>query len=418
MNKPKPTPRQLEWADMEIGVIIHYLVTIYNPDFEDYKTKAVRTQLPPEIITPTDLNPEQWVRSAYEAGAKYAVMVVNHCDGFSFWQTKVNDYSCASLKWKDGKGDVFREFVDACKKYGIRPGVYYSTGCNGYYDINDEEEQDYSSEKNRAFVKCVERQIEEIWSEYGEMFEIWFDGGIVPHEKGGPDVYSILKKHQPNAIAFQGPVGYPNNVRWVGNEDGYAPPECWSTYDYSDTCAGSPDGSLWMPAETDFPNRTHEAYGGGWGWREGDEKYALSPEELLNCYVRSVGRNTNMLIGMGIGTDGRFQDEQQFIDFGKLLKKTFAQSLCETKDVTASCAVLGNSDKKPLGYLVIEEDITEGHFIKGFSVFADGEKIAEGECVGHKRIIPLDGCTASEIKLVIDKADEGFRLRSAALYTL
>ena len=416
MKKAVPSKKQLEWADMELGVIIHYLADIYNPDFEDYKTEAVRTELSPDIMNPTRLSPEQWVRSAYEMGAKYAVFVANHCTGFSMWQTKVNDYSCASLKWKNGKGDVFREFLDACKKYGIKPGVYYSTGCNGYYNINDEWDWDYKSDYYQEYVKNVERQVTELWSEYGEMFEIWFDGGIVPAEQGGPDILPLLKKYQPDAVTFQGPTGYPNNLRWVGNEDGYAPETCWSAWNgEGDSRTGSPDGIYWEPAETDFPNRTHEAHGGGWGWRENEKQYCLTPEQLLDCYVKSVGRNTNMLLGMGISVEGDFEDEDQFIEFGKLLKKTFGTPKAEIKD-TKEKRFTFNVKGLDAKYLSVCEDITNGQNIKAFSVYADGEKIYGGQCVGHKRIIPIDGAGIGEISFTVDEADENMKIKSIQIF--
>ena len=416
MKKGIPSAKQLVWSDMELGVIIHYLADIYNPDFEDYKTEAVRTELSPDRMNPTRLDPEQWVRSAYELGAKYAVFVANHCTGFSLWQTKVNDYSCASLKWKDGKGDVFREFLDACKKYDIKPGVYYSTGCNGYYNINDEWDWDYKSEYYQQYVKNVEKQVTELWSEYGEMFEIWFDGGIVPKEQGGPDILPLLKKYQPGAVTFQGPVGYPNNLRWVGNEDGYAPENCWGAWNgEGDRREGSPDGEYWEPAETDFPNRTHEAHGGGWGWRRDEKRYCLTPEQLLDCYVNSVGRNTNMLLGMGISTEGDFEDEDQFIEFGKLLRKTFSDPLAEIKDAAGDTVTL-SCGGKALKYLVICEDITDGHSILDYSVFADGKKIYDGKCVGHKRIIPLNGITADEITVKVNERSGDVKIKDTAVY--
>lgn len=414
MAKAIPSKKQLEWADMEIGVIIHYLVNIYNPDFEEYKTEAVRTELSPDRFNPTRLDPEQWVKSAAEAGAKYAVFVANHCTGFSLWQTKVNDYSCASMEWKGGKGDVFREFVDACKKYGIRPGVYYSTGCNGYYNINDEWEWDYKSEYYQNYVKCVEKQVTELWSEYGEMFEVWFDGGIVPKEEGGPDIFPILTKYQPEALAFQGPVGYAHNLRWVGNEDGVAPEECWGAWDGDDR-GGDPDGKYWEPAETDFPNRTHEAFGGGWGWKENETQYALTPEKLLDCYVKSVGRNSNMLIGMAISTDGDFEDEEQFRAFGKLMKETFGTPKAEWVSPDGAVFSLNVKGVKA-DYLTLCEDITAGHNVRAFSVYADGAKIYEGRCIGHKRIIPLHGIEADEIKVTLDEYDEGAKIKSIQIF--
>lgn len=412
--KAKPTKQQAEWADLEIGVIIHYIMEIYNPEFKAYKTDAVRTELSPDRFKAPKLDPEQWVRSAAELGAKYAVLVANHCTGFSLWQTKVNDYSCASMKWKNGKGDIFGEFVDACKKYGIKPGVYYSTGCNGYYNINDEVKHDYNAEYYKEYVRCVEKQVTELWSEYGEMFEIWFDGGIIPKEKGGPDILPLLKKYQPNAVTFQGPMGYRHNLRWVGNEDGFAPEDCWAAADSRSGIEGDPDGEYWMPAETDFPNRSNKAFGGGWGWRENEEQFVYSPEHLLDCYVKSVGRNTNMLIGMAISTDGDFQDEQQFIDFGKLLKKTFGTSLAGKKDISATEFSIKNESGTPAKYLVLCENILNGHSVREFSVYADGKKLTDGKCIGHKRIIPLE-TAAGEYTVKITACDGTPEIK-AALY--
>ena len=416
MSRAKPTKQQLEWADMEIGVIIHYLMESYNPGFKAYKTDAVRTELSPDRFNPEKLDPEQWVRSAYELGAKYAVFVANHCTGFSLWQTKVNDYSCASMKWKDGKGDVFREFVDACKKYGIKPGVYYSTGCNGYYNINDEVRHDYFADYYQNYVKCVEQQVKELWSEYGEMFEIWFDGGIIPKEKGGPDIFPLLKKYQPDAIAFQGPPEYPHDIRWVGNEFGFAPENCWSSWNIGEDSGGSPDGAYWHPAETDFPNRSNDAFGGGWAWKAGEEDKVFTPGHLLDCYVKSVGRNTNMLIGMAISTDGDFQDEQQFIAFGKLLKETFGTPITEIKNCKGNRFTLEVGKEKTVRYLTLCEDITDGHNITDFTVFADGEKIFDGECIGHKRIIPLGNLSAEKLEIVINKSYDEPLLNSISIY--
>ncbi len=419
MSKALPTKQQIQWADMEIGVIIHYIMEIYDPDFKEYKTSAVRTRLSPDKFKPARLDPEQWVRSAAELGAKYAVLVLNHCTGFSLWPTKVNDYSCASMEWKDGKGDIFREFLDACKKYGIKPGAYYSTGCNGYYNINDEWKWDYKSEEYQAYVRCVEEQIKEIWSEYGELFEIWFDGGIIPKEEGGPDVLPILQKYQPDAITFQGPVEALHNIRWVGNELGFAPECCRASVKSDDRISfdGDLHGELWIPAETDFPNRSAKAFGGGWGWKEGEENYVLTPEQLLDCYVKSVGRNTNMMVGMAISTDGDFQDEEQFINFGKLFKKTFAKAVDTIENPAADNIILRSDGKTKLNYFVISEDISKGENADSLKLFADGKEIYAGECIGHKRIVPLNGITAKEIKAEVKSSEkEEIFIKKAELY--
>ncbi len=427
----KPTKEQLAWQDMELGVIIHYCMEIYRPDLRGdwYKTEAVRTEIAPKTIHPTKLDPEQWVRSAAEMGAKYAVLVTNHCTGFSLWNTKVNDFSIASTQWRGGGGDICREFIDACKRYGLRPGFYYSTGCNGYYNINDNWKWDYTSDVYQEYVKNVETQVTELWTEYGELFEIWFDGGIIPPEKGGPDLTPLLRKYQPQAICFQGPRDYSHNIRWVGNEDGLAPENCWATTNagekrYDGTIpdeqagVGDPDGIYYWPAETDMPNRTHAAFGGGWAWKAGEDHLLYTPEQLLDCYIRSVGRNSNLLLGMAISVDGDFQDEEQFKAFGQLLRETFSDPLAmtETPELADDRCAVTLQDKQKIRYIVIREDITEGQLIRGFRILADGIPVYESKCIGHKRIIPFEHLEASEIVLEITEKAGKVRIRDLTIY--
>ena len=431
MYAAKPTASQLAWQELELGVIIHYCNNIYNPDFQGFKTSAVRDAIPPEIMNPTKLDVSQWVRAAKKLGAKYAVLVANHCTGFSLWPTKENDYSTASLRWKDGRGDICRDFIEACKEYDILPGFYYSTGCNGYYNINDDTIKAYKSDFYRDYVKHVEAQVKELWTEYGDLFEIWFDGGVIPPEDGGPDLVPLLKKYQPRALCFQGPRDFPNDLRWVGNENGLAPENCWATTNagearYDGTIpdekagVGDPDGKYYWPAETDMPNRSHKGFGGGWFWREGEEDTVLSPEHLLDCYIRSVGRNSNLLLGMGISTDGDFKDEEQFAAFGALIQKTFSEPLAAvTSPDGLSCTLTVPEGTTPK-YLVIREDITEGQRIRGFEVLADGKVVYRSECIGHKRILPLEpleGCAgAKEYTFRVTKSMDGARIRDVMLY--
>lgn len=434
MYTAKPTKEQLIWQDMELGVIIHYCMEIYRPELSTekhdwYKTDIVRTALDPKTIHPSKLDPEQWVRSAAELGAKYAVLVANHCTGFSLWDTKVNDFSIASTDWRGGGGDICREFIEACKKYGLRPGLYYSTGCNGYYNIDDGVKWDYFSDYYREYVRNVEVQVTELWSEYGELFEIWFDGGIIPPEKGGPDLTPILNKYQSHAICFQGPRDYAHNIRWVGNEDGLAPENCWATtnageaaYDgtVSDEKAGvgDPDGKYYRPAETDMPNRTHAAFGGGWAWRKNEEHLVFTSEQLLDCYIRSVGRNSNLLLGMAISTEGDFQDEEQFKKFGRLIKETFGNPLAtlEAPVITDGKCTLDLGERRKVSYVVIREDITNGQLIRGFTVSADGKAVYESECIGHKRIVPFNNLEAAEITFEITKTAGDVKIRDISVY--
>ena len=167
-----------------------------------------------------------------------------------------------------------------------------------------------------------------------------------------------------------------------------------------------------------MPNRDHGAFGGGWGWAAGEEDHVFTPEYLLDCYVRSVGRNSNLLVGMAISTEGDFEDEEQFIGFGKLLKKTFGTPavLLEQPEPADSRVTLSSDGKTPMAYLSIREDITQGQHIRAFRVLADGREIASGHCVGHRRILPLGGIRFRELSFVVDEAAGAYRIRDLALY--
>ncbi len=423
-----PSERILRWQDLELGVLIHYVMDIYKPDCHQ-KQKAIAKEIPPSSINPSRLDPEQWVRAAYKMGAKYAILVAKHGTGFALWPTDVNDYSCKYMPWKDGKGDIVGEFIAACKKYGLLPGLYYHPTCNGYYGIDNGVKYDYKGEMYQNYVHCVERQVEELWSRYGELFEIWFDGGTIPPEEGGPDLIPLLNKYQPNAICFQGPKDWPHNTRWVGNEDGLAPADCWAAtnagearYDGSipdeQAGVGDPDGKYYWPAETDMPNRDHAAFGGGWGWGANEKDHVFSPEYLLDCYVRSVGRNSNLLVGMAISTDGDFEDEEQFVRFGQLLMKTFGTpEILLEKPLSAEGRIMITSDgKTPMAYLSVRENIERGQHIRAFRIFADGHEIAAGHCIGHRRIVPLSGLCFKTLEFIVDESAGDYGIRDIALY--
>ena len=168
----------------------------------------------------------------------------------------------------------------------------------------------------------------------------------------------------------------------------------------------------YWPAETDMPNRTHDAFGGGWAWKEGEEHLLFTPEHLLDCYIRSVGRNSNLLLGMAISRDGDFQDEEQFKAFGQLIRETFGTPLGKTEDgfrIELPC-------RQTINYFVIREDITDGQRIRGFRVLADGVAVYESKCIGHKRIIPFADLQAQVIELEITEQVGDARIRDIAVY--
>lgn len=427
---PLPTPKQEEWANMEMGVLIHHCMETYHPDLPPHLWKCAPDQMPAESFAPTDENTDQWIEAAVKMGAGYAVLVTNHVTGFSMWPTAENSYSIASSPYKDGKADIVKDFIASCKKYGVRPGLYYSTGCNGYCGINDGVKQDYQSPEYQKYVKMVERQLMEIWGNYGELYELWFDGGIVPHELGGPDVKGLVQKYQPNAICFQGPVGHHQNLRWVGNERGVAPMDCWSTtfekgegfggdVENDAVGIGSPRGTSWIPAETDMGNRKQNAFGGGWAWAEGEEHLVYSPEELFDCYITSVGRNTNLLMGMCISQRGHFEDTEQFERFGEMVREMYSNPAASTRGIGREFELVFE-EAEDIRWFVAMEDIHYGERVRKFHLDVtaeDGttETVFEAHCIGHKRIVPLHRRVKS-VKLVIDEAADEPILRDMTLY--
>lgn len=432
-NRPLPTKQQLEWADSEFGVLIHYDIPVFSPDF-DFR-KNWKNPLPLSLFDPKQLDTDQWLRTASEAGAKYAVLVAKHCSGFCLWPTEAHGYSVKSTPWRNGQGDIAGDFIKSCQKYGVKPGFYYSVSCNGYFGV-DNPGTVLSGDKNEqnAYNDMVIKQVTELWTNYGELFEIWFDGGALPPEKGGPDVLSLLLKHQPNAVCFQGPERFPSILRWVGNESGLAPDTCWSTtntaagdFDGTENCpeigTGDPDGSVWAPAETDMPNRYLLSHGGGWFWREGQDDMLFEPEELLERYYTSVGRNTNPLIGMVIDDRGLVPDAdvEQFRRFGALIKDRFSYPLAETSG--EGCELVLRFDKPTvINHIVIMEDIAMGERVRQYAAegkTADGcIALCSGRSIGHKRIERFEDVEVTEVRLTILKSAERPLIRQFAVYIL
>lgn len=399
----KPTPEQVKWADLEIGVIIHLDLVTFKQPYDIYKHYG--DPLPASVFNPKRLSTDQWIESAKKLGAKYAVLVAKHGTGFSLWPTEAHEYSVKSSPYKNGEGDIVREFIDSCKKYGLRPGIYCSASTNQYMNVKTPGKVcDGDGEKQKKYNEVVLKQLTELWTNYGELFEIWFDGGVLPVEEGGPDVKSLLHKLQPSAVVFQGPIGTRSLLRWVGNERGVAPEDCSSLYEakYLDATglieydmSSSEKPEVWCPAESDFPNRyADRSYLGGWFWRAGEEHAIVPACELFNSYITSVGRNTNMLVGMVINDEGRFPDAdaQVFADAGRMINEAFGTPLAASpaENLTVS---LENTEKRAK-YVAFGEDISDGERVTGYTVYgydASGSEIFthSGKVIAHKRILEL-----------------------------
>jgi alpha-L-fucosidase len=430
-NKPTvlPTKAHLDWANAEIGVLIHFDMQVFKPDYEWRRDLGKHPDA--TDFNPKQLDTDQWIKAAKAAGAKYAVLVAKHCSGFSLWPTKAHEYSVKNSPWKNGEGDLVKDFVASCKKYGLKPGIYASTTANGFLRVdNPGKVLSGDPDEQKRYNKIVETQLTELWTNYGPLFEIWFDGGVLSVEKGGFDILSLVKKYQPNAIAFQGPFGYENNIRWVGNEEGVAPYPCWSRADSTTSASGvieikglngNPNGLFWCPGESDFPLRLNSTFQGGWFWHKDQDNKIRSLEELMDKYCKSVGRNTNMLLGIVIDDRGLVPDADvdRLREFGAEIEKSFSNLISKTSGTGKELVLELNSSKQP-SYIVIQEDITMGECVLKYRILGlsgnSWQLLSEGSSIGHKRIEKIKEGKFSAIKLIIDESNGNPQIKNLVCY--
>ena len=418
-NNIVPTKAQIEWSDAEIGVLIHFDMPVFRPEYNWRRDMGNHPDA--SVFNPSMLNTDQWIESAVAAGAKYAVLVAKHCSGFSLWPSKAHDYNISNSPYKNGKGDIVKEFIESCRKYDIKPGIYASTTANGYLQVdNPGKVLSGNPEEQKNYNKIVQQQLTELWLNYGPLFEIWFDGGVLPAEKGGFDILSMINKYQPDAIAFQGPFGYENNIRWVGNEEGLAPYPCWARADSTTSASGvvqikglngNPEGPFWCPGEADFPLRRNNTFQGGWFWHEGQDDNLFSLEELREKYRKSVGRNTNMLLGIVIDNRGLVPDAdvKRLKEFGEQIAKDFSTPLANTNG--RGDEIILNLDKKQkINHVILQEDIKFGERTRKFNILGKKGKnwiiLGEGSCIGHKYILKFKTAEFSQLKLRIKESSE------------
>lgn len=402
---PLPTINQLHWQQTGMFCIIHFGVNTFTNEESGYGN------VNPKEFNPSRFNADQIVKAAKSGGFKGIIIVAKHHEGFCLWPTKTTDYNITKSPWKKGKGDVVKSFEIAAHKYGMQFGIY----CAPW----DSHSKYYGSYK---YIQIYRQQLTELWTNYGKLFEVWFDGAnggaayyggakttrIIDRGTyyGWDTTWALLRKLQPGAIIFSdvGP-----DVRWVGNEEGHAAETSWQTFtptplpgnttyapgylDYTHSPNGTRDGKYWMPAECDVPLRP------GWYFHEDQNDKIKTPEQLFNIYLTSVGRGACMDLGLSPDKEGRLYktDVEVLKRFGKVLKKTFAKNLAEGAKLQAS-NIRGNNtklfgpqnvlDKNPYTYWATDNSITSPELIlnlKGketFNIVSIRENIKLGQRVG------------------------------------
>lgn len=415
-----PTPQQLEWQRMELTAFLHFGVNTFTGREWGDGTED------PAIFNPTSLDCEQWVRTLKESGFKMAIITAKHHDGFCLWPTKTTRHSVASSSWKGGKGDVVRELRDACKKYGIKFGVYFSPWDRNASCYGD------SPAYNQFFIE----QLTELLTNYGEVHEVWFDGANGEGPNGKKQIYdwdAILKtirRLQPKAVtAIMG-----DDVRWVGNEKGIGRETEWSATALTPGIyprSGEQNKELgifgkakdlggrdivaratelfWYPSEVDVSIRP------GWFYHADQDKQVKSLNHLTDIYFKSVGYNSVLLLNIPPDLRGLINenDVQRLKEFSSYLKKTFARNYVlkgnEAWHGTSGTVRQYDIQKEALvNAFMIQEDISKGQRVESFLVeaYKDGSWIhmAEGTTVGYKRLVRFSDTRPERIRVTIRSA--------------
>ncbi|HWH56865.1 MAG TPA: alpha-L-fucosidase [Terriglobales bacterium] len=415
----KPFPQQLEWQDLEFGVIIHFGTnTFLDREWGDGTAD-------PKVFNPTNFDPEQWMRAIKAAGATYVVFVAKHHDGFCLWPTEQTNYSVKSSPWKNGQGDVVRQVSDAARKYGLKFGVYLSPW--------DRHEPKYknSAEYDDYYIA----ELGELASNYGNLVEWWLDGaGSGGHVYNFPRFIENLRMYQPNTLVFADAALFEyGDIRWVGNEEGTIPYENWNVLDRH--------GYLrWRPVEADTP--LHKAH---WFWHPNDEGSLKTVEELLSTYDNTVGHGGQLMLGLAPDRRGLLPDAdvKRLEEFGAAVRKRYGDNVIakdHIRNPSSDAALDGDANtfwSAPAGshHAILEvnfphpvtfdrsmlmEWLNDGQHVEHYRIEAwDGKgwkRLVEGHAIGHKKIDSFPSTTTMRVRLNILSSSSETRIREFQLF--
>ena len=429
----KPSARQLGWYDTEFYAFVHFTVNTYTDlewglGNEDEK-----------IFNPYDLDCDEWVEAVKSAGMGGIVLTAKHHDGFCLWPSKYTEHCVKNSPWKNGQGDVVRECADACRRGGIKFGVYLSPWDRNSKYYGTPEYNDYY---------C--NQLTELLTNYGELFMVWFDGACGEGPNGKKQVYdfdryiALIRKYQPNACIFNdhGP-----DVRWCGNEAGQARREEWAVVP-SELCfrseiqtgAGPLDGDLsflynsdaeigelgrilyskglvFTGAEIDMSIRP------GWFYHANEEPHSL--ERLFRTYVNSCGANTSFNLNVPPMPSGRFdpRDIARLRELGDALRNAFGEekrvpaavTRIDTGSSTQAKFEIRLPEKTTVRFVNLMENIAEGQRIESFRILVGDRCVYAGHTVGHRKLCPMN-VKCDSLTLFVTGARDMVELREIGVY--
>ncbi|WP_167619192.1 discoidin domain-containing protein [Maribellus sediminis] len=434
---PTPSENQMRWQEMEYYAFIHFSLNTYTDQSWGFGDEDV------SLFNPEKLDTRQWARICKEAGMKGIIVTAKHHCGFCLWPTETTEYSVKNAPWKDGKGDVIRELADACKEYGLKLGIYVSP-----WDRNNPE---YGKPE---YITIFRNQIKEVLSNYGDVFEIWFDGanGGTGYYGGANEnrkidrttyydwqpTYKMIRELQPNIVIWND-GGDRADLRWVGTEGGWIGETNWSLLDSTGEVPfemlhyGVENGNAWVPGEVNTSIRPE------WFYHPSEDTKVKTLPQLMDTYYKSIGRNATFLLNFPIRPNGLIdeRDEKAALDFAEAVKEVFDENLVENAKAEASyvrsnsrkfgAANAIDSDKntywttddevkaasltidfgeaKTFNRFMAQEYIRLGQRVKSFTIEAlvDGEwkELDKQTTIGYKRILRFPTVKATKLRLNI-----------------
>jgi alpha-L-fucosidase len=427
---PVPNENQLRWQQMEMYAFIHYSLNTYTDQEWGFGNED------PQLFNPSDLDCRQWARVCKQAGMRGIIFTAKHHCGFCMWPSAYTDYSVKNSPWKQGRGDVVRELADACREEGLKFAVYLSP-----WDRNHPE---YG---RSAYVEYFRNQLRELLTNYGDIFEVWFDGA-----NGGdgwygganetrkidrttyyewPETYRMIRELQPKCLIWNDGSDR-GDLRWVGTEAGNVGETNWSLLNHNGEVTwpmlhyGLEDGDSWVPGETNTSIRP------GWFYHATEDEHVKSLSKLMDTYYKSVGRNSTLLLNFPIAPNGRIHptDSLRGIAFNRMIQEVFKTDLAKKakKKTQGRETIITFGQPTVCNRFVAEEDIRYGQRVKKFALEAevDGkwvplrDMLVEGSdgltTIGHRRIICFPTIKATKIRFTITDSKAAPIIKKLGVY--
>ena len=406
--RARPSAAQLQWQRDELAMFLHFGINT----FTDREWGDGRED--PALFDPSALDTMQWARAARDAGFRALVLTAKHHDGFCLWPTGTTSHSVARSPWRNGRGDVVREFVTACRATGLRPGLYLSPWDRNHPTYGD------SPRYNDVYAA----QLTELLTRYGPIAEVWFDGANGEGPDGKRQVYDwarfwqVVRRLQPQAVIFSdaGP-----DVRWCGNERGTAGDPNWSAVDPSAvpypgadgpgiTAAlqhGDPEGAVWRPAEVDVSIRP------GWFHHAAEDEKVRSVDDLVELYFTSVGRNGKLLLNVPPTREGLLHptDVARLAGFHDALSRMFEADLASDArhDVTGHSVTIEMPRARRIGIARLGEDIVRGQHVARYTLEGGGDDgswrtLSTGTTVGYAKLDRFPPVALRRVRLRVEEA--------------